>query len=46
MIGEPEDLEVLEAGLVELMDIPLQPHTRVAHTLNKIDHSDREKRSH
>ena len=40
VIGEPEDLEMLKAGLVELMDIPLQPHTRVAHTFNKIDNSD------
>ena len=40
VIGEPEDLEMLKACFVELMDIPLQPHTRVAHTFNKIDISD------
>ena len=42
VVGEPEDLEVLEAGLVKLLDIPLQPHTRVTHTCNTIDQSDSE----
>ena len=32
LVREPEDLEALEAGSVELLHRPVQPHARVTHT--------------
>ena len=32
LVREPEDLEALEAGSVELLHRPVQPHARVTHS--------------